>query len=107
MSRKVFVIPDVHVPYHDKKAWGLTLEVIKDLKPDVVVSIGDFADFYAVSSFDKDPSRRLNLKWEVDCINKELDRLCQVAKNSQVVFLEGNHEDRLRRYLWKKAQELY
>lgn len=107
MIRKVFVIPDVHVPYHDKKAWNLTLEVIKNIKPDVVVVIGDFADFYAISQFDKDPSRNLKLDWEVACVNKELDRISQVASNSQVVFLEGNHEDRLRRYLWKRAPELF
>lgn len=107
MNKNVFVIPDVHVPYHDKKAWSLCLSVVEEVKPDVVVVIGDFADFYSISTFDKDPSRNLNLKWEVACVNAELDRLCQAAGNSQVVFLEGNHEDRLRRYLWKKAPELF
>jgi len=99
----IFVIPDVHVPYHDKRAWAVCLEALKEVNPEKVVIIGDFADFYSVSQYSKDPKRVLNLKWEVARVNEELDKVS--AK--EVIFLEGNHEDRLRRYLQDKAPELF
>jgi predicted phosphodiesterase len=54
---KILLISDVHVPYHDKKAFNLVLEVGKKLKVDQVVIGGDFIDNYSVSSHDKNPNR--------------------------------------------------
>ena len=53
----LLIVPDVHVPYHDKRAWELMLAVGKDLKPQVLVSLGDMMDFYSVSSHSKNPNR--------------------------------------------------
>lgn len=103
---RIFVIPDTHVPYHDPRSWKLALQVIKQIRPHKVVIIGDFADFYAVSDHDRDPMRKDSLEWEVECVNAELDRLEELM-DRDVVFIEGNHEDRLRRYLWKKAPQLF
>lgn len=71
-----------------------------------MVIIGDFSDFYAVSDHDRDPSRKSNLEWEVEETNKALTQIQDFADNN-VIFVEGNHEDRLRRYLWKKAPQLF
>ena len=103
MAETVFVIPDVHCPYEDSKALDLVLEIHKDLKPSLTVIIGDFCDFYSISNYRKNPHRNLNLRWEVDQVNKQLDRI----ETENVVFLEGNHEDRLRRFLQDKAPELF
>lgn len=99
---KILVIPDVHVPFHDKKAWNLTLNVIEKAKPDKVVIIGDFADFLAVSFFPKPPGRLNNLELEVEDVNEELDKLPKGT-----VYMKGNHEHRLERYLAQKAPELF
>jgi len=61
------------------------------------------ADFYSVSQFSKDPQRKLDLKWEVDEVNKCLD----LIKCKDVVFLEGNHENRLKRYISERAPALF
>jgi len=101
----IIVVPDVHVPYHDDKAWNLCLNVIKDVTPDQVICIGDFCDFYAVSQYRKNPERKQMLMWEVNKVNGELDRLADISKD--VVFLEGNHENRLQRYMEQNAPALY
>lgn len=103
---KVLICPDVHVPYHDKKAFDLFLKVGKLLKPDHCILLGDFADFYAVSSHDKDPNRALKLDFEIEETKKALAQIKALkAKNN--VFIAGNHSDRLERYLKKTAPELY
>lgn len=103
---KILFIPDCHVPYHDKAAFNLMLKAGKALKPDHVIILGDFADFYGVSSHSKDPNRALKLKEEIEATKEALDQVVALgAKNN--VFVAGNHEDRLERYLRDRAPELF
>jgi len=103
---RLFFIPDCHVPYHDRRATDLVLKVLAAFKPNVVVTLGDLFDFYAVSNHSKDPNRAKLLEWEVSCANQFLDRLDRF-KIPRKIFIEGNHEFRLERYLRDKAPELY
>lgn len=103
---KILFIPDTHVPYHDKDAFNLMLKAAKIFKPDHTIILGDFADFYGVSSHSKDPNRALKLKEEIEETKTALDLVINIgAKNN--VFVAGNHEDRLERYLRDKAPELF
>lgn len=105
LERMLF-IPDCHVPYHDVLAFELMMKVAKDFKPDHVVILGDFIDMYSVSSHDKNPKRVSQMNDEVVKANEELWRIKGLgAKNN--VFIAGNHEDRLNRYLIQKAPSLY
>ena len=107
MSKQtIFVIPDTHVPFHDQAAWNETLGCIDKVNPWGVVIIGDFADFYSISSHTRNPDRKHQLREEVAAVNRELDVLASVFKGP-VCFIEGNHEDRLRRYLWDRAPEMF
>jgi predicted phosphodiesterase len=102
----VLFIPDTHRPYHDKRAWSLVLKAARALKPEIIVSIGDFADFYSVSSHSKNPARVANRKMEVADVNRGLDELDALgAKRKE--FIEGNHCQRLSRYLADRAPELF
>lgn len=102
----VLFVPDCHHPFADMRAWRLMLNVAKDLKPKHLIVIGDFLDCYSVSSYSKDPSRLANLPQEVAAGNKALDQLDNLkAKNK--IYIGGNHEDRLQRYLADKAPELF
>jgi hypothetical protein len=94
------------MPYHDSRAWGLFLKVGKDLKPALISIIGDFADFYAVSSHSKNPKRANRLDEELDIVRGGLDDLDALGADEKI-FVEGNHEDRLRRYMQDKAPELH
>lgn len=104
--KRIVWIPDCHIPYEDPQAFALLLKVIADLNPDHCIIQGDFGDFYAVSDHDKDPNRCNNLEWEIQCINERLDQLDQVLKGEKV-FIAGNHENRLERYLMRRAPELF
>lgn len=103
---KILFVPDTHVPYHDKEAWNLMLKVGKEFKPKHLVIGGDFGDFYGVSSHDKNPNRALRLEEEVNEIKTCLDQLKDLGAENNV-FVAGNHEDRLERYLMTKAPELF
>jgi UDP-2,3-diacylglucosamine pyrophosphatase LpxH len=102
----VLWVPDTHVPYEDKRAFELMLKAMRAWKPDAINILGDFGDFYCVSSHSKAPDRVNNLETEVAAINARLDQLDALSAKEKR-FVEGNHEWRLERYLADKAPELF
>lgn len=101
----ILFVPDTHRPYHNKRAWALMLKAAVFLKPTHLIVGGDFIDCYPVSSHSKDPRRALRLIDEVEDTKRGLDELEHLgAKN--LVYVSGNHEDRLERYLQEKAPDL-
>lgn len=104
MKRLMFM-PDTHFPYHDRKAFRVFLHAVEEFEPDLLVLLGDVSDFYSVSSHDKDPRRKDRFEDEVYKSNLLLDKVEELGV-PRVVFVEGNHEDRLRRHVWKQAPEL-
>lgn len=104
-SERVLLIPDVHVPYHDPRAFNVVLAVAADWADRVVV-LGDFADFAAVSTHRKDPRRAMPFAQEIDAVNEALDDLDVACRGKRKHYLEGNHETRLSRYLIDNADDL-
>jgi len=101
-SKHAVIIPDLHVPYHDEKAVSLVEQYIKNTKPDALYQIGDFYDFYSISRFDKDPKRIDSLQDELDVGYSIWKRFRDAGKpEMEMHYTEGNHEFRLRKYLWR------
>lgn len=102
------VIPDCHIPYEDKRCFDLTLAALHDLKDlEEIVILGDFGDFYAISSHGKHPEAQHLLLDEVDAINMRLDMIDAMFPGIKKIFIEGNHENRLERYLTRNAPALF
>jgi len=104
--KRVFFFPDTHVPFHSPAAFQIAVNACRRFDPDVLVVLGDFADFYCVSSHDKSPLRNNRLSSEVKAVRSALKRL-EALKVKRKVFVMGNHEYRLERYLTTKAPELF
>lgn len=108
MSLKcALIIPDTHRPFHHVKAYNLMLEIATDVGIHEIVILGDYADFYSVSSHSKDPRVVSMLIDEVEDVNKGLDELDKLFPNAKKVFIEGNHCFRLERYLISNAPALF
>ena len=99
----VLIVPDLHAPYHSALGWDLLMQVARDLRPTWLYAIGDFADFYSVSAHDKNPERAHRLSSELDVVDGLLDELDALGA-AHKVYIEGNHEDRLKRYLMKSPE---
>ncbi|MEA2036690.1 MAG: hypothetical protein U9O94_04230 [Nanoarchaeota archaeon] len=99
--KTVVMIPDLQVPFHDKKALNLVLKYIKDTKVDEVIILGDFMDIFSLSSHaDGRPGQLENHRIfdEYKQGNKVLDKIQKASKNCKLTYLEGNHEFRVERY---------
>jgi len=102
-ERSVF-LGDAHIPYQDPDVLKLVIEFVKDFQPDRLFVLGDWVDFYDLSVFDKDPNRKNKLQRELDLGQAYLEDLVEAAPNSKRVFMQGNHEDRLRKWLWANEE---
>ncbi len=98
-------IPDCHWPNADVKAWELMLKVARSFKPDGLCILGDFIDFDSMSSHDRDNLSAETMKSEVASADKALAQLDALGPTKKI-FVEGNHCQRLRRYLAKNAPAL-
>lgn len=105
--KTALVIPDCHIPYHDEKAYQLMIDVAKDLNPDEIVILGDYADFYAINSHGKKPDMTHLLQEEVTAVVEKLIQLKKLFPDAKRVYIEGNHEYRLGRYVASKCPDLY
>ena len=97
------MIPDTHAHFqhHNRRAEWLG-RLINDLKPDVVIHLGDSADMPSLSGFDKGTRAAIGRTYRAD-IDTHLDfnfRLWDTVKSSKRklprrIILEGNHEHRI------------
>lgn len=104
--KTALIIPDMHVPFHDRLAYELMLKVAVSTKIDKIVQLGDFIDAYPISKYVKEPHRSsgFDLQNEIDCAHDIIKELSDIA---ELTILEGNHEIRLEKYLKERAPGLY
>lgn len=106
--RRVIVLPDMHIPFEDKKSLKAVEKFIADYRWDDYVCLGDLLDFDQLSKFNKDNLRKLDgrrvLK-DYEIANQILDRHQNIirAKNPDCTFtlLQGNHCERIERFIDK------
>ena len=77
----------------------LIFRFAKNLKPDKLFILGDFIDFYSISRFDRNPERVVNLESEFKQGRELLWQIRDII-DGEIIFIAGNHEDRLRKFLW-------
>jgi predicted phosphodiesterase len=102
---KCLVLSDVHIPFYDKRALITALNYGIHRGADTVVLIGDIADCFAVSFWEKDPRKR-DFPGEIKAVREFLGVVRNLFKKARIVFKFGNHEDRYERYMKVKAPEL-
>ncbi len=103
------IIPDCHRPYHHVRAYNLMLEVAQSLGESLkeILILGDFLDVYHASSHPKHPEVQKTLVEEIEDARSALDELQYLFPDTKKVYLEGNHENRIERYLVDKAPGLF
>ncbi len=104
--KRILFVPDCHHPFVDKQAWDVMLRAGEVFRPDIIVVLGDFGDFYSCSAHDKNPTRTNDLEFEVGKIREARAQLDKLGA-SKKIFIEGNHEFRLARYLASNAPAVF
>lgn len=96
---RIVVLPDIHVPAHDKLALWAIKAFLKDYQPHIIIFIGDVADVFALSRWARPPRVAVNQQAELDETRRLVDSLIKISNCIHVFYIMGNHEDRMLRYL--------
>ena len=102
--KRVWVVSDLQVPFHDRRAVDALAQCIEDTKgkDDIVLTIGDEMDFQTISRW----SAGTPLEYERS-IGKDRDATVQVLKDLQVQhMIRSNHTDRLYNQVMRRIPGL-
>lgn len=95
---------DEHFPHHDERAINLLYQVLDYVNPGFVCAHGDVLDCETIGRWPQDPMNKVGLQEEVVMGANHLGIVEALSPNAELVFLEGNHEDRLRKAIWQLSE---
>lgn len=96
---------DIHDKLCDPFYRRLFINTAFRVQPEKIVLAGDIFDFYEFSKYDKDP-RKVDIMSAINWVHEFLSDLRNAAPNSEIIMLEGNHENRLLRMLAESTPHL-
>lgn len=104
LTGKVGVLSDIHIPHHETEAMVLAVETLKDVQVDAIVLNGDIMDMYGVTGFVKEVGQ-FTLQEEIEITRDFFAFLRTHFPHAVIEYKEGNHEQRLRRYILQHARD--
>lgn len=103
-NETVLVIPDSQNGWrgsrtlHDPRAWKIALDTAESVSPSKIVLLGDMVDFSTLNKKYRKPGDLYgHIRRTVDDMVGKLESLA--ACTNEVVYIMGNHEERLRNLL--------
>ncbi|KKN00879.1 hypothetical protein LCGC14_1133300 [marine sediment metagenome] len=103
---KIIIVNDTQIPFQDDKTLRAVEGFWNDFQPDLELYNGDILDFYNISDFSKNPTRRFKVQDELDATHQWLFNRANAVPSARRILIDGNHEDRLRRWLWKYGADI-
>ena len=112
------VPPDIQIGYfrnregnleatHDEKALDICLAMIKDIQPEIVVLVGDNLDLPEMGKYVTYPAYAQTTQASIDRATMFCAQLRAAAPHARIVWLAGNHEERMPKYLVQNAGAAY
>jgi hypothetical protein len=116
--RKAMVLPDMQIgyfinadddlePIHDEAAISIVRQVIREQQPDLIVLVGDNADFAEFSRFRVSPAYQRTTQATIDRCTTIAADLRADAPAAEIIWLEGNHEARLTFHIIDNAKAAF
>lgn len=99
-----------HVCTHDESAIDVAHQIVADVESryglDLLLNVGDNIDLPAFGSHRSAPGFMQTTQLAVDRATEEVALQRALAPNAEIVWIQGNHEQRLTNYLVDKAPAL-
>lgn len=106
--KKVVVLPDMQIPYHDKRSVNAVMQFVADYEPDELYCVGDEADSPEPSRWNKGTAGEY-----AGTLQKGLDTTAQIMQDFKTALgdkpfhvMRSNHGDRIQHYISKYAPAL-
>jgi predicted phosphodiesterase len=94
-------------PIHDEKAIGVALAITKDLRPSTVVLVGDNLDLCEFGKYRTTPAFQMTTQATIDRAAELCAQIRAAAPDARIVWIAGNHEERLPNYLLDNARAAF
>lgn len=91
---RTLILPDLHIPFNDKRRTKHALDWGRKNKPERVVLLGDVLEMHALSTHRKDPTWEDRLDKEIAAGKQFLRDLRDACPKADITFIVGNHEAR-------------
>lgn len=105
-GKRIGLLFDIHIPYHDLKVINAGLSYFKKKKVDTIILGGDVLDFYQMSRYEKDPEERTSTWEELRMLIGFLTDLRDNFPKAEIIYKLGNHDERYEKYV-KQHVELF
>lgn len=108
MTKRIVVIPDLQVPYHDPKAVLAVQQFVGEYEPDELMCVGDEADSPEPSRWSKGYAEEYapTLQKGLDATAKIMAEFRQAVGDVPFHVQRSNHTDRISTYVSKYAPAL-
>ena len=90
----IMTISDIHDTANDPFTIDVFIDSVKRIKPECIVLLGDILDLPDFSKYQID-IRTYNVIGRIKWVHHFLERIREASPDSQIDFVEGNHEARL------------
>jgi hypothetical protein len=108
------VLPDMQIGYfrtkdgdleptHDESAICLSLSMVRDINPELVVLVGDNLDLPELGKYRVTPAFQQTTQASIDRATEICAALREAAPNAEIKWLAGNHEERLTNFMLDNA----
>jgi hypothetical protein len=108
------VLPDIQCGYfsavdgsleaiHDERAISVALSIVADVDPEIVVLVGDNLDFAELGKYIVTSAYQQTTQATIDRATRLAAEIRQAAPRAKIIWLAGNHEERLPKFLLQNA----
>ena len=112
------VPPDIQIGYyrnregnleatHDEKALDICIKIIEELQPEVIALVGDNLDLPEMGKYVTYPAYAQTTQASIDRATLFCAQLRAAAPDAKIIWLAGNHEERMPKYLVQNAGAAY
>lgn len=94
-------------PFHDTRALDISLAIIAELQPDLIINLGDLVDFPEFGRYEQEPGFALTTQPTLDDAHAYLAKQRALAPDAEIRLLPGNHDVRLQNSIIKNAKAAF
>ena len=116
--KRCVVLPDAQIGYyrdrkgklrptHDETAIAIALSIVRKANPEIVALVGDNLDLPELSKYRVTPAYQQTTQASIDRAAIFCAELRDAAPNAQIVWLAGNHDERLPNHILDNARAAY
>jgi predicted phosphodiesterase len=106
--KRIVVLSDMQIPYHDKRSVENVIQFVKDYQPDQLLCVGDEADSPEPSRWNKGSAGEFagTLQSGLDATAEIMRRFKEALGDKEFHVMRSNHGDRVQTYVNRYAPAL-